>query len=170
MFFTIVALLSFGLLMLYSASWQYSVTVMGEKSSFMLERQVRFLLLGGVAAIFAFYFDYHRIKKFVVPMMIFTLILLLMVIFYVEEVRLGAKRGLLSGSVQPSELAKLVTIIYLAFWLHSKAGLHQRYEIRNYSDGVYPGHFGSLDSDPAGLECSRHHHHHWRHHVLPGRR
>ncbi len=133
MFFTLVALLSFGLLMLYSASWQYSVSIMGEKASFMLERQVRFLLLGGAASIFAFYFDYHRIKKFVVPMMVFTLILLLMVIFYVEEVRLGAKRGLLSGSVQPSELAKLVTIIYLAFWLHGK----QDY-IKDLKFGIIP--------------------------------
>ncbi len=120
MFFTIVSLLAFGILMLYSASWQYSVSIMGERPSYMLERQARFLALGCAAAIFAFYFDYHRIKKFVIPMMIVTLILLLMVIFYVEEVRLGAKRGLLSGSVQPSELAKLVIIIYLAFWLFSK--------------------------------------------------
>jgi len=120
MFCVIIILLGFGLLMLYSASWQYSVSVMGERASYMLERQLRFLLLGGMAAIFAFYFDYHRIKKFVIPMMLVTLVLLLMVIFYVEEVRLGAKRGLFSGSIQPSELAKLVTIIYLAFWLHGK--------------------------------------------------
>jgi cell division protein FtsW len=133
LFFTIVALLSFGLLMLYSASWQYSVSVMGEKASYMLERQVRFLILGCAAATFAFYFNYHRIKKFVIPMMIFTLVLLLMVIFYVEEVRLGAKRGLLSGSVQPSELAKLVTIIYLAFWLHGK----QDY-IKDMKFGIIP--------------------------------
>lgn len=133
MFVTITALLGFGLLMLYSASWQYAVSVMGEHASYMLERQLRFLLLGGAAAIFAFYFDYHRIKKFVVPMMLFTLALLLMVIFYVEEVRLGAKRGLLAGSIQPSELAKLVTIIYLAFWLHGKQDF-----IQNLKFGLLP--------------------------------
>ena len=120
MFFTIVTLLAFGMLMLYSASWQYSVSIMGQDPSYMVIRQARFLLLGSVLAIVAFYFDYHRIKKFVIPLMIITLILLLMVIFYVEEVRLGAKRGLFSGSIQPSELAKLVIIIYLAFWLHAK--------------------------------------------------
>ena len=133
MFFTIVTLLAFGILMLYSASWQYSVTVMGENSSYMVIRQARFLALGCVLAIFVFYFDYHRIKKFVIPLMIFTLILLLMVIFYVEEVRLGAKRGLFSGSIQPSELAKLVIIIYLAFWLHAK----QDY-IKNVKFGLVP--------------------------------
>jgi len=133
MFFVVVTLLVFGLLMLYSASWQYSVSIMGQRPSYMLERQVRFLALGGIAAIFAFYFDYHRIKKFVVPIMVITLILLLLVIFYVNEVRLGAKRGLLSGSVQPSELAKLVVIIYLAFWLHAKQD-----HIKNLNFGLIP--------------------------------
>jgi cell division protein FtsW len=92
MFCAWVILIGFGLLMLYSASWQYSVTVMGMNASYMLVRQLRFLLIGGIGAILAFYFDYHRIKKFVVPMMLVTLVMLLLVIFYVKEVRLGSKR------------------------------------------------------------------------------
>ena len=139
MFFTVVTLLAFGLLMLYSASWQYSVSIMGEKPSYMLERQARFLLLGGSIAAFTFYFDYHRIKKFVVPMMLVTLVLLLMVIFYVEEVRLGAKRGLFSGSIQPSELAKLVIIIYLAFWLHSKQDTIKKWQFGMLPMGIILG-------------------------------
>jgi cell division protein FtsW len=133
LFFTVVSLLVFGLLMLYSASWQYSVSIMGQKASYMLEHQVRFLILGGAASITAFFFDYHRIKKFVIPMMLVTLALLLMVIFYVEEVRLGAKRGLFQGSIQPSELAKLVVIIYLAFWLYAKKDL-----LSNLAYGLLP--------------------------------
>ena len=133
LFLTVVALLAFGLLMLYSASWQYSVSIMGEKPSYMLERQLKFLALASAAAIIAFYFDYHRIKKLVIPMMVITIILLLLVIFYVEEARLGAKRGLLSGSIQPSELAKLVIIIYLAFWLHGK----QKY-LKDVKFGLLP--------------------------------
>ena len=117
---TVISLLAFGLLMLYSASWEYSVSIMGQQPSYMLIRQLRFVLFGGAAALVAFYFDYHRIKKFVIPMMMVTLVMLLLVIFYVNEVRLGARRGLFQGSIQPSELAKLVVIIYLAFWLHAK--------------------------------------------------
>jgi cell division protein FtsW len=116
----VISLLAFGLLMLYSASWDYSVSIMGQQPSYMLIRQLRFVIFGCGAALAAFYFDYHRIKKFVIPMMLVTLVMLLLVIFYVNEVRLGARRGLLQGSIQPSELAKLVVIIYLAFWLHSK--------------------------------------------------
>lgn len=120
---TVIALLVFGLLMLYSASWEYSVSIMGQRPSYMLERQVRNLLIGSTLATIAFFFDYHRIKKLVIPMMLGTLIMLLLVIFYVNEVRLGARRGLLNGSIQPSELAKLAVIIYLAFWLHAKKDL-----------------------------------------------
>ena len=120
LFVTVIILLAFGMLMLYSASWHYSITIMGRDVSFMVRRQAQWLVLGSLAAIFAFYFDYHRIKKFLIPMMLVTLLMLLLVIFYVKEVRLGATRGLLSGSIQPSELAKLAIIIYLAFWLHAK--------------------------------------------------
>ena len=129
----VIILLAFGLLMLYSASWQYAVSIMGQKPSYLLDRQVKFVLFGGLAAVIAFFFDYHKIKKFVVPGMVITLIMLLLVIFYVNEVRLGARRGLFQGSIQPSELAKLVIIIYLSFWLFSKQDL-----LHHFSFGMLP--------------------------------
>jgi len=129
----VIAIIALGLLMLYSASWQYAVTIMGKNPSYLLERQIKFLLLGSAVAIFAFFFDYHKIKPFVIPIMIITLIMLLLVIFYVNEVRLGAKRGLFRGSIQPSELAKLVVIIYLSFWLHAKQKL-----LHYFSFGLLP--------------------------------
>ena len=132
LFLVVIALLVFGLLMLYSASWEYSVSIMGQRPSYMLERQVRFLILGAIAAAAAFFFDYHRIKKFVIPMMVVTLIMLLLVIYF-NEVLLGARRGLFQGSIQPSELAKLVVIIYLAFWLHAKKDL-----LHEFSFGLLP--------------------------------
>ena len=129
----VITLLAFGLLMLYSASWQYAVSIMDQKPSYLLERQIKFLLLGSGIAVVVFFFDYHKIKKFVLPGMIVTLALLLLVIFYVNEVRLGARRGLFQGSIQPSELAKLMVIIYLAFWLYSKQDL-----LHHFSFGLLP--------------------------------
>ncbi len=129
----IITLITFGLLMLYSASWQYAISIMGQKPSYLLERQVKFVLLGSLAAVIAFFFDYHKMKKFVIPGMVITLIMLLLVIFYVNEVRLGARRGLFQGSIQPSELAKLVLIIYLAFWLHGKQDL-----LHHFTFGMLP--------------------------------
>lgn len=115
----VLTLVLFGLLMLYSASWEYSVSIMGERPSFLFEKQLKFLALGLCAAAVLTFWDYQKLKPFVVPAMILTLILLL-VIFYLGEIRLGAIRGLFAGSVQPSELAKIVVILYLSFWLSSK--------------------------------------------------
>ena len=129
----VIILLAFGLIMLYSASWQYAVSIMGQKPSYLLERQVKFVLIGGLAAVIAFFFDYHKIKKFVIPGMVTTLVMLLLVIFYVNEVRLGARRGLFQGSIQPSELAKLMIIIYLSFWLFSKQKL-----LHHFTFGMLP--------------------------------
>lgn len=115
----VLTLVLFGLLMLYSASWEYSVSIMGERPSFLFEKQLKFLALGLLAAGVITLWGYNKLKPFVVPAMGFTLLLLL-VIYYLGEIRLGAIRGLFAGSVQPSELAKLVVIIYLAFWLSAK--------------------------------------------------
>ena len=133
MFWVVIALLAFGLLMLYSASWQYSVTIMGKEPAHLFKRQLVFLSLGSASAIFIFFFGYRKISKFVVLGMIFMIIMLILVIFYVNEVRLGARRGLFNGSIQPSELAKLMVIIYLAYWLNN----HQAY-LHKFSFGILP--------------------------------
>lgn len=133
MFWIVISLLAFGLLMLYSASWQYSVTIMGKEPSYLFKRQLIFLLLGSAAAIFIFFFDYRKMGKFVILGMILMIIMLVLVIFYVNEVRLGAKRGLFNGSIQPSELAKLIIIVYLAYWLNN----HQQY-LHKFSFGILP--------------------------------
>jgi len=133
MFWIVISLLAFGLLMLYSASWQYSVAIMGKEPSYLFKRQLIFLLLGSAAAIFIFFFDYRKMGKFVILGMILMIIMLVLVIFYVNEVRLGAKRGLFNGSIQPSELAKLMIIVYLAYWLNN----HQQY-LHKFSFGILP--------------------------------
>jgi cell division protein FtsW len=47
-------------------------------------------------------------------------LILLFVVLVVSDIRLGAMRAILQGSVQPSELAKLVVVIYLSYWLFLK--------------------------------------------------
>jgi len=133
MLWVVIALLAFGLLMLYSASWQYSVTIMGKEPSYLFKRQLIFLLIGTSAAAVAFFVDYRKFGKFVILGMIIMILMLALVIFYVNEVRLGARRGLFNGSIQPSELAKLMIIIYLAYWLNN----HQAY-LHKFSFGILP--------------------------------
>jgi cell division protein FtsW len=64
--------------------------------------------------------DYHYWRRLVVPAMAITIILLVGVLV-MSDVRLGAKRSLCQeGSCQPSELAKLVSVLYLGTWLYAK--------------------------------------------------
>lgn len=117
---TVVALLAFGLLMVYSAGWEFSVSQLGEEPGYMFFRQLKFVAVGIVLALIAFFFGYQRLKKWVVPLLILAIILLLLVIFFFGETRLGAKRTLFQGSIQPSEFAKLAMVVYLAYWLDAK--------------------------------------------------
>lgn len=113
-----IAILVFGLLMVFSASWDFSLAVYGEPMR-MFNRQVLWLALGLVIAYVLSRIDYHNWRRLSVPLLLGTIGLLAAVLF-VNEIRLGAVRTLLGGSIQPSELAKVVTIIYLAVWMHSK--------------------------------------------------
>ncbi len=114
----LLTLLIFGLVMLFSASWDYSLQLYNSPIR-MFERQLLWLGLGAVLAYGLSRLDYHRWHKWVVPAMGLTIVLLVSVLL-VNEIRLGAKRSLYQGSYQPSELAKLVSIIYLSVWMYSK--------------------------------------------------
>ena len=111
-------LLIFGLLMVYSASWDYSFQLYGS-STRIFSRQLMFMGLGVTGAVVLAFLDYHFWRRLAVPAMAVTVVMLLGVLF-VNEMRNGAVRTLWGGSIQPSELAKLVTVIYLSVWLFSK--------------------------------------------------
>jgi cell division protein FtsW len=115
----VFTLLVFGLLMVYSASTDYSMVVLGEEPSYMFKRQVIFALIGIAVAAFLAWFDYHRFKKWAIPIIVVTIIGLAVVLF-VNEVINNAARTLFQGSGQPSEFAKLAVVIYLAVWLFAR--------------------------------------------------
>ncbi len=114
----VVALIVFGLAMLFSASWDFSLSAYDDPMH-MFNRQLMWLGLGLIAATFLAFFDYHHWRRLVVPAMALT-IGLLMTVLLMNEIRFGAKRSFFEGSVQPSELAKLVSILYLSVWLYAK--------------------------------------------------
>lgn len=131
MLLTVVALLVFGLIMLYSASFDFSFNEYGS-SSFMFLRQVKWMSLGILAAFVLSVFDYHQWRRLVVVAMLGTIGLLITVLV-INEIRLGASRTLFEGSYQPSELAKLVAVIYLSVWLYAK-----RQSLHDVSFGLIP--------------------------------
>jgi cell division protein FtsW len=115
---TVTALVVFGLIMLYSASFDFSFNEYGS-STYMFTRQMKWLALGLLAALVLSLFDYHNWRKLVVLAMLGTIGLLITVLL-INEIRLGASRTLYEGSYQPSEIAKLVAVIYLSVWLYAK--------------------------------------------------
>lgn len=128
---TVIALTVFGLIMLYSASFDYSFNEYGS-AAYMFLRQLRWLGIGVVAAFILSLFDYHLWRKLIVFAMLGTIGLLVAVLL-INEIRLGATRTLFEGSYQPSELAKLMAVIYLSVWLYAK-----RDELHRVGFGLIP--------------------------------
>jgi len=83
-------------------------------------RQAIIGFVGIIGVVILTFIDYHSYQKWVVPGMGAVILLCLAVLAFGTETQFGARRGLLSGSVQPSEFAKLAVLIYLSFWLYSK--------------------------------------------------
>ena len=115
---TVIALCIFGLLMLYSASTDFSYLNYGSQT-FMFNKQLIFLAGGILIALLLSRVDYHLYRRFALPLLLVAVGLLVAVLL-TKDMRNGAIRTFFGGSVQPSELAKLVTILYLSAWLFSK--------------------------------------------------
>ncbi len=127
----ILAMLAYGLMMLYSASWDFAV-LHDMPSTAIFVKQVRWVVLGLSLAAVASMIDYHRYQKIILLIMGGTIGLLVMVLIFGRG-NSGPARGLFNGSMQPSELAKLVMVLYLSFWLYSK-----RAKLKSFSFGFFP--------------------------------
>ncbi|HCB02083.1 MAG TPA: stage V sporulation protein E [Anaerolineae bacterium] len=139
----LVTLVVFGLVMLYSASWDFSFAAYDGDAMYMFNRQLMWLGLGSTIALFLAFFDYHHWRRLIVPAMAFT-ILMLITVLVMSEIRFNARRAIFAGSVQPSELAKLISIIYLAVWLYAKRDLLQDISLGLIPLGVILGIVGGL--------------------------
>jgi cell division protein FtsW len=111
-------LILFGFLMIYSAS-PLSAALMDKMPDYFVKRQMIWAGLGAVAALGMILIDYHWLRRLSVIMMLVTLVSLILVEI-ISNPTLGADRSIFGASIRPSELAKLVTIIYVAVWLDAK--------------------------------------------------
>lgn len=126
-----VAILTFGLIMVFSASWDFSLVVYNDPLR-MFIRQILWLALGVVLAYLCSRIDYHTWRRIILAIMLGT-IAMLVIVLAVSDNRFGAIRTILGGSIQPSELAKVVTVVYLAVWMHSK-----REQLHDIQWGIIP--------------------------------
>ena len=118
----VIFLACFGLLMVYSTSSVYALEVYGDPSRF-LKLHMIYLAIGIVSMLVFMNIDYRILKKFVYPAYIVCLILLFVVLVPgVGKKVSGAQRWLSLGpfAFQPSEIAKFVILLYLAYSLEKK--------------------------------------------------
>ena len=115
-FLAALILLGFGLLALYSAAYQKSLT----SGASYLGRQLAWVGLGVGVAVLLVVVDYHRWLQWAYPLYVANLVLLVLVLL-MGVVRVGAQRWLSIGgmTIQPSEFAKLTTILALSRYLGS---------------------------------------------------
>ena len=111
-------LLVIGMLMAYSTTFDYGLRY-HDDATYYIQRQIIAMLIGIVGIIVFMQFDYRILRRGSVIIMVGTLGMLVFVLFFGEAI-FGARRGLYGGSFQPSEIAKVATILYIAHWLSSK--------------------------------------------------
>lgn len=120
----VLALLSIGLIMLFSASYSFSYTYYGNSYRF-IARQAVLAVAGVVIMLVLSKIDYHIYKKFawVFYGAIVVLLGVLLALPPMTE-ELDVKRWIAFGpiSFQPSELAKMAIILLFSAWLSSNPG------------------------------------------------
>jgi len=122
LFTTTVILICIGIVMIYSASSIYAWERY-QDSFFFLKRHIIFIFLGVLLAFLVMNVDYRKFRRFAKPVLIFSLLLLVLVLIpgIGREIS-GARRWFRFKfiSFQPSELAILAIIIYIADFIHRK--------------------------------------------------
>src|SRR3989339_1271617 len=124
-------LISIGLVMVYSSSAIMSNFKYGNSTLFLF-KQLIWVLVGTVSFVIFSYYDYNKLRNYIVPILVATIFLLVLVLLFGKVVG-GAKRWLRFGplSFQPSELAKLTTILFLAWYIDRRKS-----KIKNFKEGL----------------------------------
>ena len=117
--FVVVFLVCFGMVMIYSTS-SYSATIEEGDSLYYLKRQALFAAAGFAAIFVITRFDYHTWTKFLFFAYIVAIILQVLVFVPGIGVEVNGSRRwikIISNSfrIQPSEIGKLVLIMFLAY-------------------------------------------------------
>lgn len=108
-----------GMMVVFSSSYDvaFRSPLSNNDPVFYLQKQFTALLLGIVGIVIVLQFDYHFFKIFSIPSLLGTIFLLVLVLMIGEET-FGAQRSVFG--IQPSELAKVTMVLYIAHWLASK--------------------------------------------------
>ena len=133
MLFTLMLVL-FGLIMVFSASYYSSISQDGNPYSYLV-RHGAWVVFGLVAMAFGALFDYRKYKKWALPILIVSVILLVLVLTPLGQTTNGATRWIKVGPVtlMPGEIAKIAAIIFVAWFLSEDAS-----RIKSLKRGILP--------------------------------
>jgi cell division protein FtsW len=128
----LIGLLGLATVEIYSATAADSLTHFGDSAHY-LERQLGYMLVGGLAMWFAARLDYRRLRDLSYPLLFGALILLAAAL--AMHPKNGAKRWIPLGPLtfQPVEIAKLALVTYLACSLGRKAD-----RVKTFTIGFVP--------------------------------
>ena len=131
---TVLALLGFGLIMVFSASTVVSAEVYGSQTS-IFTRQFIFVVIGLVALMVSMKIDYHIYEQGRVIYALILLSLALLLYLLVAPESGGVQRWIRIGPVnfQPSELAKLAVILFTSFYLVTR-----KEDFHSFKRGLLP--------------------------------
>jgi len=126
--FVIILLLLFGIVMVFSASYYFSLTSskFGNDMYYFVKRQIVWALLGSVGMVVMMNVPYKYLRRFSFLAYVLTIVCLILVLVIGEEMN-GAKRWLgipgTSIGFQPSEVAKIAVILYLSHYIANNKGI-----------------------------------------------
>lgn len=132
-----IALLTIGLVMLFSASYPYAYYKNNQDSYYYFTRQFIFAVVGLIAMAIMSKINYKWLRVVSMPLLAVTILLLIIVLFYHTNVG-GAgdesfKRWIPIGSftLQPSDIAKFTIILTMATYISNYYG-----KMRTFKYGI----------------------------------
>jgi cell division protein FtsW len=116
LFSTILLLVAIGIVMVYSASSYaalYNTKI--HDDMFYLKKQALWVVIGTFLMFLTVKYDYHKLKGGKTILLIIVTTGLLIVVMFFSQIK-GASRWITLGfaSVQPSEIAKYIVVLYMA--------------------------------------------------------
>jgi len=133
---SIVGLVAFGLVMVYSASEALGYENFGN-ANYYFERQLFWVGLGGCGMVIAARTDYHRWLTWAKPFALASAALLVLVLVpHIGTQKFGARRWFTIGpaSLQPSAVATLMSVIFLSKWVVDRSpAIRQWRLVRDYA-------------------------------------
>lgn len=115
----VILLIAIGIIMVYSSTALMSVERYGNSLHY-LTRHLLAIMIGLIAMLLLWRMDYHKLRGFVIPLLVLSGILLILVFIPGIGVSGNVKRWiqLWPSTFQPSELIKIAIVIFLAHYIH----------------------------------------------------